>query len=104
MTEQRIRSLIQKYGLFAAWAGTIVLFALVEPHTFLERQNITSTLSSQAVLVLLTYSLVVTLTAGEYDVSAAAVLTLSSMVIASAWSTASSSWPSESIRSSRRSG
>jgi ribose transport system permease protein len=82
MTEQRIRSLIQKYGLFAAWAGTIVLFALVEPHTFLERQNITSTLSSQAVLVLLTYSLVVTLTAGEYDVSAAAVLTLSSMVIA----------------------
>jgi len=80
--EQRIRSLIQKYGVFAAWAGTIVLFALVEPHTFLDRQNITSTLSSQAVLVLLTYSLVVTLTAGEYDVSAAAVLTLSSMVIA----------------------
>jgi ribose transport system permease protein len=80
--EQRIRSLISKYALFGAWAGTIVLFALVEPHTFLERQNITSTLSSQAVLVLLTYSLVVTLTAGEYDVSAAAVLTLSSMVIA----------------------
>lgn len=80
--EHRIHAYIGKYALFAAWACTILVFTVVEPHTFLTRQNITSTLSSQAVLVVLTYALVVALTAGEYDVSVAAVLTLSSMVIA----------------------
>jgi ribose transport system permease protein len=79
---RRIHALASKYALFAAWAGTILIFALAEPHTFLDRQNITSTLNSQAVLVLLTYALVVALTAGEYDVSVAAVLTLSAMMVA----------------------
>ena len=79
---RRIQAFSSKYALFAAWACTILIFALLEPHTFLARENITSTLSSQAVLVLLTYALVVALTAGEYDVSVAAVLTLSSMIIA----------------------
>jgi ribose transport system permease protein len=80
--KHRIYAILSKYALFAAWACMILIFALLEPHTFLTRQNITSTLSSQAVLVLLTYALVVTLTTGEYDLSVAAVLTLSSMIIA----------------------
>jgi ribose transport system permease protein len=82
LAEHRIGAFVGKYALFAAWAATILIFTLLNPHTFLARQNITSTLSSQAVLVVLTYALVVTLTAGEYDVSVAAVLTLSAMIIA----------------------
>jgi ribose transport system permease protein len=80
--KNRVYAIIGKYALFVAWACAILIFALLEPHTFLTRQNITSTLSSQAILVLLTYALVVTLTTGEYDLSVAAVLTLSSMIIA----------------------
>lgn len=75
-------AIVGKYALFVVWACAILIFTLLEPHTFLTRQNITSTLSSQATLVLLTYALVVTLTTGEYDLSVAAVLTLSSMIIA----------------------
>ena len=77
-----LRRLFDRYALLLAWAATIALFAALEPGIFLQAGNFTSMFSSQAVLVVLTYSLLVTLTAGEYDLSAAPVLTLSAMVVA----------------------
>jgi len=71
-----------RYALLFAWAVTIAIFGVVEPQTFLQVQNFTAMFSSQAVLVVLTCSLVVTLTASEYDLSAASVLTLSAMLVA----------------------
>jgi ribose transport system permease protein len=77
-----LRRLFDRYALLLAWAATVVLFGVLEPTTFLRGANFTSMFSSQAVLVVLTYALLVSLTAGEYDLSAAPVLTLSAMVLA----------------------
>ena len=74
--------LVQRFALLIAWGLTIVVFSVIEPGTFLQLANFTSMFSSQAVLLVLTLSLVVTLTASEYDLSCAAVLSLSAMLIA----------------------
>jgi ribose transport system permease protein len=71
-----------RFALLFAWALTIALFGVLEPDSFLQLQNFTSIFNSQAVLVVLTCSLVVTLTSSEYDLSAASVLSLSAMLIA----------------------
>lgn len=71
-----------RYALLFAWAATIVLFSFLEPGSFLQLQNFTSMFNSQAVLVVLTCSLVLTLTSSEYDLSAASVLSLSAMLVA----------------------
>ena len=77
-----LRRLFDRYALLLAWIATIALFGALEPGTFLRAANFTSMFSSQSVLVVLTYSFIVSLTAGEYDLSAAPVLTLSAMVLA----------------------
>jgi ribose transport system permease protein len=71
-----------RYALLFAWAATVAIFGVVEPDSFLQIQNFTSIFNSQAVLVVLTFSLVITLTASEYDLSAASVLSLSAMLVA----------------------
>lgn len=71
-----------RYALLIAWALIIGLFGIVEPGSFLQVANFTSIFNSQAVQVVLTCSLVMTLTASEYDLSAASVLSLSAMLIA----------------------
>ncbi|MGH7057371.1 MAG: ABC transporter permease [Acetobacteraceae bacterium] len=78
---RKAAALFHRYALLLAWAILIVIFGAVEPTTFLQLRNFTSLFSSQAVLVVLTCSLVVTLTVSEYDLSAAAVLTLSAMLV-----------------------
>lgn len=73
---------LHRYALLIAWAAIVVLFGAIEPGSFLQVENFTSMFSSQAVLLVLTLSLAVTLTASEFDLSAAAVLSLSAMLIA----------------------
>jgi ribose transport system permease protein len=73
---------VHRYALLFAWAITIAIFGVLEPDSFLQIQNFTSIFNSQAVLVVLTCSLVLTLTSSEYDLSAASVLSLSAMLIA----------------------
>lgn len=72
----------ERLGLFLAWAATIAIFGMIAPETFLTWANFSTILGSQAVLVVLTLGLLVPLTAGDYDLSMASVLTLSSMMIA----------------------
>jgi ribose transport system permease protein len=59
-----------------------VLFGLLEPDTFLTSANFETIFGTQAVLVVLTLALLVPLTAGDYDLSVAAVVSLSAMVVA----------------------
>jgi ribose transport system permease protein len=69
--------------MLGAWALLVLIFGVIEPHTFLSLHNFTSSIfGSQSVLVFLGLSLVVTLTAGDYDLSVGANLALSAMVIA----------------------
>jgi len=74
--------LARRGGLVAVWGAVVVLFGALEPETFLTAGNFQTIFGSQAVLVVLTLSLLVPLTAGDYDLSIASVLTLATMVLA----------------------
>jgi ribose transport system permease protein len=72
----------RRLALPVAWGLIVALFGALEPHTFLSTANFQTIFGSQAVLVVLTLALVVPLTAGDYDLSVASVVTLSAMVVA----------------------
>src|SRR6202047_5107547 len=73
---------VEKYGLIGAFVVLLLVFNAVAPGRFLTWSNVSAVLGSQAVLVVITLSLVITLTTDLYDLSAASVLVFSSMVIA----------------------
>jgi ribose transport system permease protein len=74
--------LARRGALIVTWAGVIVLFGALEPDTFLTAANFQTIFGSQSVLLVLTLALLVPLTAGDYDLSIASVLTLSAMLVA----------------------
>ncbi len=76
------RSLGYRYGIVAVWAVEIVVFVGLAPETFATTANITSLLSSQAVLLLLALALVPTLVTAEIDLSIAGTMTVAATVTA----------------------
>jgi ribose transport system permease protein len=72
----------QRLALPLAWGLVILLFGALEPDTFLTTTNFQTILGSQAVLVVLTLALLIPLTAGDYDLSIASVLSLAAMIVA----------------------
>ncbi len=78
----RVVDLAERYGLIVALVLLVAGFGVLEPATFFTWSNLSSTLGSQAVLVVVTLGLIIPLTANDFDVSIAYVLTLSSMLIA----------------------
>jgi ribose transport system permease protein len=73
---------LEASALPIAWVVVIALFGILKPQTFLTQANFSSILASQAVLVVVTLGLVLVLTGGDYDLSVASVVGLSSMLIA----------------------
>jgi ribose transport system permease protein len=73
---------LERFGLLIAWAALIVVFGTVRPEAFLSWANFATILGSQAVLVVATLGLIIPLTAGDFDLSVASVLTLASMMLA----------------------
>lgn len=73
---------LEAYALVFALVGLFLLFGALLPKTFLTWGNVSTMLGSQAVLVFLTLALIIPLTSGDFDLSIAAVLTLSAMTIA----------------------
>lgn len=74
--------LLQRVALPVAWIILIVGFGIANPGVFLTAATFQTMFGSQAVLLVLTLALIVPLTAGDYDLSVAGVLTLSAMMIA----------------------
>ena len=74
--------LVQRVALPVAWLLLIVGFGIATPGVFLTAATFQTMLGSQAVLLVLTLALIVPLTAGDYDLSVAGVLTLSAMMVA----------------------
>ena len=72
----------ERYGLIVVWLVVIAVFGIAQPATFLSWANFSTIFGSQAVLVVMTLGFIVPLTAGDYDLSIAGNLTLSSMTIA----------------------
>lgn len=73
--------LSNRFGLFAAWAMVVAVFAVLRPQEFLTATNIQTLLSLQAVLLILTLALVPALAAGEYDLSVGGVLGVSLVLV-----------------------
>ncbi len=73
---------VERFGLVIVWVAVILLFGAMRPDTFLTWSNFSTIFGSQAVLVIVTLGLVVPLTAGDFDLSIAQVLTFVSMVTA----------------------
>lgn len=72
----------ESYALVAALVVLFAIFAFLLPNTFFTWANVSTMLGSQAVLVFLTLALIIPLTSGDFDLSIAAVLTISAMTIA----------------------
>lgn len=72
---------IERWALVGVWAILFVVFSLWRPSEFPTMSNVGTILSSQAPLVMVTLALLVVLIAGDYDLSVAATLTLSSMML-----------------------
>jgi ribose transport system permease protein len=82
----RVRSLpadlLERYALLAVWGVVVVVFGILRPDTFLTTANFSTIFGSQAILVVLTLALLPPLTAGDYDLSVAATMTLACMTLA----------------------
>lgn len=82
-TEQRpwLRTAGERYALLVSWAVLVAIFGVVEPNTFLVWSNFGPMFGSQAVLVVLTLGMLLVLRVGEFDMSVASVLLMSSMLL-----------------------
>jgi ribose transport system permease protein len=81
----------QRYALIAAWGAVILVFSLLRPETYFTSGNFQTIFGSQAVLLILALGLIIPLTTGDFDLSIASVLTLSSMLVAIL--TVNEGWP-----------
>ena len=68
-TSRRLSAQIEKYGLIGAFVILLLAFNAAAPGRFLTWSNVSAVLGSQAVLVVLTLSLVITLGTDLYDLS-----------------------------------
>ena len=73
---------VERYGLIVVWMILIAIFGALRPDTFLTWQNISTILGSQAILVIVTLGVIVSLTANDFDLSIANTLSLSSLTVA----------------------
>ena len=76
---------LERYAIIGVWIALIAAFALIESQVstrtaFFTWFNFRTMFGTQGVLVLLTFALLVPLTAGDFDLSVAATMTLSALV------------------------
>lgn len=72
----------QRFALVGAWLVVIAVFGALRPDTFLTTANFQTIFGTQAVLVILAMGLLLPLTAGDFDLSIASVMSLSAMLTA----------------------
>ena len=73
--------LLRRLSVPLCFVAIIIFFGAMAPNAFLVPRTMTSILASAAPIVVLTIATVVTLRGGDYDLSVAAVMTLSSNII-----------------------
>jgi ribose transport system permease protein len=73
---------VERFALLGAWAAVILAFSLAKPDIYPTSGNFQTIFGSQAVLLVLALGLLIPLTTGDFDLSVASALSLSSMVIA----------------------
>jgi ribose transport system permease protein len=73
---------LESYALLAAALALGAVFGVLSPVSFLSWSNVSTMLGSQSILVVLSLALVIPLTAGDFDLSIASVMSLSAMIVA----------------------
>ena len=77
-----VGNFMQRYFIFAIWLILIILYSVLLPQSFPTWLNITTMLSSKAVMLVLALSLMIPMIAGDYDMSVGALMTFSAMMTA----------------------
>jgi ribose transport system permease protein len=72
---------IERFALVGAWLAVIIGFSIALPDSFLSWGNFSVMFTTQAPLAILALALIVPLTAGDYDLSVGATVTLSGILI-----------------------
>ncbi len=72
----------ERYGLLIAWALLILVLGAFKPAQMFAWNSYAVMLGSNAMIVVLTLALIIPLTTGDFDLSVASVMGLSSMLIA----------------------
>lgn len=72
----------ERYGLILAWIAIILVLGAFKPVQMFAWNSYASMLGSNAMVVVLTLALIIPLTTGDFDLSVASVMGLSSMLIA----------------------
>ncbi len=72
---------VERFALLGAWLAVIVGFAVALPGSFLSWTNFSVMFTTQAPGAILALALIVPLTAGDYDLSVGAMVTLSAILI-----------------------
>lgn len=72
----------ERYGLLLAWGALILILGSIKPEQMFAWNSYATMFGSNAMIVVLTLALLIPLTTGDYDLSVASVMGLSSMLIA----------------------
>lgn len=78
----KISGKLESVTLPLAWVIVIILFVFLRPGSFATWGNVTSLLSSQAVLMIVALAVLPPLTSGDFDLSVGSVVGMSAMLIA----------------------
>jgi ribose transport system permease protein len=85
--------LASRFALPVAWLLLIVVFTFLQPDLFPTARNFQSVLSERSILLILTLGMLFGLAAGEYDLSIAATMGLSFVIVG--WLNVQNDWPIE---------
>ena len=80
-TSHATHQFIERFALVGAWLAVIIGFSIALPGSFLSWGNFSVMFTTQAPLAILSLALIVPLTAGDYDLSVGATVTLSAILI-----------------------
>jgi len=72
----------ERYGLIALWGLVVLIFSLLSPNTFPTVTNFSTIFGTQAVLLVLALGLLLSLSVGEFDLSIAATMGFSAIIVA----------------------
>lgn len=72
----------ERYGILVLWGVIIIVFSLLRPNTFPTSANFETIFGTQAVQLVITLGLIVSLTAGEFDLSVASVMGFGATMVA----------------------
>jgi ribose transport system permease protein len=81
MRNSTLRNSVERFGLVGVWLLIIAAFGVVLPGIFLTWTNFSILFATQTPGAVLALALIIPLTAGDYDLSVGATLTLSAVMI-----------------------